>query len=94
VAGAGNGVEVVAARTAVQEQTEAAWMALVMSFSESLSEAMPGIGILLGGAIAALATPRAALATAGGGALVIAAFVWAMVTPHRGYHQTASEPPL
>jgi MFS family permease len=94
VAGIGNGVEAVAARTAVQEETEANWMALVMSFSESLGEAMPGIGILLGGAITALATPRAALATGGVGALVVAASVWALVTPHRGYRRTASEPPL
>jgi hypothetical protein len=94
VAGIGNGVEAVAARTALQEQTEASWMALVMSFSESLGEAMPGVGILLGGAIAALATPRAALATAGVGALVVAAAAWALLAPHRGVRRTASDPPL
>ncbi len=94
VGGVGNGVEAVAARTAVQEQTEADWMALVLSFSQSLDEAMPGIGILLGGAIAALATPRAALAAAGGGALVVAVAVWSLLHPHRGFARTASDPPL
>ena len=48
VAGVGNGVEAVAARTALQESVEERWMALVMSFSESLNEAAPGIGIVLG----------------------------------------------
>jgi MFS family permease len=94
VGGVGNGMEAVAARTAVQEQTEADWMALVLSFSQSLDEAMPGVGILLGGAITTLATPRTALATAGGGALLVAVAVWSLLHPHRGFTQTASDPPL
>lgn len=94
VGGVGNGVEAVAARTAVQEQTEAGWMTLVLSFSQSLDEAMPGIGILLGGAITTLATPRVALATAGAGALVVAVAVWSLLHPHRGFTRTASDPPL
>jgi hypothetical protein len=94
VGGIGNGVEAVAARTAVQEQTEADWMALVLSFSQSLDEAMPGIGILLGGAIATLASPRTALATAGAGALVVAVAVWSLLQPHRGFTRTVSDPPL
>jgi MFS family permease len=74
VAGVGNGVEAVSARTALQEQVEESWMALTMSFNESLGAVVPGVGIVLGGGIAALAGPRAALATAGIGALGIAAF--------------------
>lgn len=73
LAGVGNGIEAVSARTAIQEQVEQSWMALTMSFNESLHELMPGAGILLGGALAALASPRAALAVGGAGALGVAA---------------------
>jgi hypothetical protein len=48
------------------------WMALMMSLNESLFQAVPGAGILLGGAIAALSGPRAAFAVSGAGALLIA----------------------
>jgi predicted MFS family arabinose efflux permease len=71
--GVGNGIESVAARTALQEQVEQQWMALIMSLNESILEAAPGGGILIGGAITALSGPRAALSVAGVGALLIAA---------------------
>jgi predicted MFS family arabinose efflux permease len=71
--GIGNGVEAVAARTALQERLHERWMALMMSLNESMFQAVPGAGILLGGAIAALAGPRAAFAVGGAGGLVIAA---------------------
>jgi hypothetical protein len=70
--GIGNGVEAVAARTALQERVQRRWMALMMSLNESLFQAVPGAGILLGGAIAALSGPRAAFAVSGAGALLIA----------------------
>jgi hypothetical protein len=70
--GIGNGVEAVAARTALQERVQQRWMALMMSLNESLFQAVPGAGILLGGAIAALSGPRAAFAVSGAGALLIA----------------------
>ena len=73
LAGIGNGVWAVAARTALQEQVEDSWMALVMSFNESIFQVIPGAGIAVGGAVAALAGPRAALAVGGAGALVVAA---------------------
>ena len=38
-------------------------MAMMMSLNESIFQAVPGVGILLGGALAALAGPRAALAS-------------------------------
>jgi len=80
VAGVGNGIESVAGRTAVQELTDASWMALMMSLQESLYQTVPGAGILLGGTIAALGSPRAALAVAGAGSLVITLLVWVMLT--------------
>ncbi|HUA49651.1 MAG TPA: MFS transporter [Solirubrobacteraceae bacterium] len=80
VAGVGNGIESVAGRTAVQELTEASWMALMMSLQESLYQTVPGAGILLGGTITALGSPRTALAVAGAGSLVITLLVWVMLT--------------
>lgn len=82
VAGAGNGVEAVAARTSLQEQVEPDWMAIIMSLNESLFQAVPGAGILLGGALTALAGTRVALAVAGAGATVIAAWA-ALWLPRR-----------
>ena len=84
--GVGNGSEGVAARTALQEETEDEWMAMMMSLNEALFQAVPGAGILLGGAITALGSPRAAFAVAGAGALavtVVAGFVLAGL-PTRG----------
>ena len=84
VAGVGNGIEAVAVRTALQEQVQERWMALVMGLNESLSDAVPGAGILIGGAITALAGPRTALATASAGALAIAAASWILLRPATG----------
>jgi predicted MFS family arabinose efflux permease len=72
-AGIGNGVEAVAARTALQEHVAERWMPMIMSLSDSVQQAAPGAGMLIGGAMAWLAGPRPALAVAGGGALMIAA---------------------
>jgi predicted MFS family arabinose efflux permease len=76
VAGTGNGVQAVAARTALQEAVEERWMALMMSLNEFNFQAVPGLGILLGGAIAALAGSRVALAVGGGASLAVAVAVW------------------
>jgi MFS family permease len=81
VGGAGNGVESVAVRTALQEQIEQRWMALMMGLQESLAQATPGIGIVVGGALTALAGARAALAVAGAGALAITAVTWVVLRP-------------
>ncbi len=89
VGGVGNGIEAVAGPTALQERTEQRWMAMVISFSDSLFPMVTGAGIVLGGAIAALAGPRAALATAGCGALVVTAIVWIVLRP-AGVHRQAT----
>ncbi len=81
--GAGNGIYVVSARTALQEAVEEQWMAMMMSFNESLLEALPGAGIVLGGALAALASARFALGFAGAGGLIIAGVVWLVLRPER-----------
>jgi MFS family permease len=74
--GASNGVEIVAMRTALQERTEERWMAIVVGLNESIAQATPGLGILLGGAIAAVADPRIALAVAAAGSLAFTAAAW------------------
>ena len=65
LAGIGNGVFVVALRTTLQESTEARWMAIIMSLSESIFQTSTGVGIVVGGVLAAIAGPRAALAVGG-----------------------------
>jgi MFS family permease len=90
--GAGNAVEWVAARTLVQERTPERWMALVLSFNDSLSQLTPGIGIMLGGVITELTTSRVAFAIAGGGSLVFAAVVVVLLAPSRMGPLYAEEP--
>ena len=55
--GAGNGVQWVAAISAVQELTAESMQARVMSVLESIGAAMPGVGFALGGVIAAVVEP-------------------------------------
>jgi MFS family permease len=73
VGGLGNGVQWIALVTAVQELTRAAYQARVLSLLEALASAMPGVGFLLGGAIAAIFEPRLSYAVAGAGVVVILA---------------------
>jgi MFS family permease len=75
IGGAGNSVESIAARTAVQERAPDHWMALMMSLMDSMSQLAPGIGIVLGGVITQLTTSRAAFAVAAAGSLALAAAV-------------------
>jgi Transmembrane secretion effector len=81
IAGSGNGMEAVAARTALQESLEAPWVMLVTSLNEAIIQAAPGGGIVIGGTVAALAGPRAAMAVAGCGALAISAVAWLTLAP-------------
>jgi MFS family permease len=78
--GAGNGVQWVSTISAVQEMTAPGMQARVMSVLESIGAAMPGVGFVLGGVIAATASPRTAFLIAGAGVLLIVA----VVTPALG----------
>jgi hypothetical protein len=71
VGGAGNGVQWIAVVTALQEATPVDLQARVAGLLESIGAAMPGLGYILGGAIVAVASPRAAFAIAGAGIMVI-----------------------
>jgi MFS family permease len=73
VGGAGNGIQWVAAISAVQELTAEAMQARVMSVLESIGAAMPGVGFVLGGLIAALVSPRMTFLAAGIGVIAIVA---------------------
>lgn len=75
VGGAGNGVQWVAAVSAIQELTAATMQARVMSVLESIGAAMPGVGMIAGGVITAVVDPRAAFVFAGGGIFLIVAVV-------------------
>lgn len=90
-AGVGNGIESVATRTALQEQTSQRFMALLMSFSDSLTQGVPGLGIVLGGTLTALADPRIALAVGAAGSLVVAISAWMLLHPLRTFGQPAPD---
>jgi MFS family permease len=71
VGGAGNGIQWVALITAVQQLTRADYQARVISLLESLGTAMPGLGFVIGGAVAATFNPRTSYAVAGAGVLAV-----------------------
>ncbi len=75
IGGTGNGVQWVSAISAVQELTESGMQARVMAVLESIGAAMPGVGFVLGGLIAAIATPRTTFLVAGLGVLAIVALI-------------------
>jgi MFS family permease len=79
VGGAGNGVQWVAAISAVQELTAESLQARVMSVLESIGAAMPGLGFALGGLIAALGSPRTTFFVAGTGVIAIVAVMAPML---------------
>jgi hypothetical protein len=83
IAGVGNGIWAVAARTTLQEQVEPEWMGMMMSLNESVFQALPGIGIILGGALSALAGSRVALAVASAGAIAVAILGWPLLATLR-----------
>jgi MFS family permease len=87
VSGIGTGVQGAAIRVAVQEAAPVEWMSLVLSLNESMQQAVPGAGILLGGALAAAAGARTALATAAVGAFVVALLAWVRLA---GQNEVAS----
>ena len=73
VGGTGNGIQWIALVTAVQTLTSAVQQARVLALLGSIASAMPGLGFVLGGAAAALASPRLAFAIAGAGVLAVLA---------------------
>ena len=69
--GIGNGLEGVLLVTIIQERTPSSLQARINGVIEALHTTAPGLGFLLGGAVAAAASPRAAYWVAALGALAI-----------------------
>ncbi len=83
VGGAGNGIQWVALMTAVQQLTRADYQARVISLLESLATAMPGLGFVIGGAVAAVFNPRTSYAVAGAGVLAVLAVAFVALSRAR-----------
>jgi hypothetical protein len=98
VGGVGNGIQWPSLISAVQQLTPSALHGRLMSAVGSLNALCPAIGFALGGSIAALSSPRAAMAAAG--VVASLATIAFLRLPMRGLHtregQTAvaSEPSL
>jgi MFS family permease len=73
VGGLGNGIQWVSLVSAIQAVTDDRYQARVLSVLEGLAAAMPGVGFLLGGALAVLLSPRATFLVAGAGVLAVVA---------------------
>jgi predicted MFS family arabinose efflux permease len=71
IGGVGNGVQWVSVLSAVQELTVDQFQARVVGLLEASGKAMPGVGFLLGGVIAAVLSPRASFLTAGLGVVTV-----------------------
>jgi predicted MFS family arabinose efflux permease len=69
--GVGNGMQWIAFVTTIQTRVPSELQARAMALVESLGSAVPGIGFVLGGAIAATASARVAYVVAGAGILGI-----------------------
>ncbi len=74
--GGGNGVQYVSVVTAAQGMTAAEHQARVASLIDLVSRVSPGPGFILGGAIAAVLSPRASYAVAGVGVILVLAIAW------------------
>jgi predicted MFS family arabinose efflux permease len=79
VGGAGNGVSYVSVVQALQDRVDQAFQARVMALLESVNAGGYGLGFVLGGAVASISGPRAAIALAGVALLAAAAAVVALV---------------
>jgi hypothetical protein len=87
VGGVGNGVEVMAFTTALQERTCDASQARGGALYGTATSAAPGLGFLAGGVVATLANPRAVYLVAGLGALAVLA--WAVAGGRREWALSA-----
>lgn len=94
VGGAGNGVQWVAAISAVQELTAETMQARVMSVLESIGAAMPGVGFAAGGLIAAAVTPRMTFFVAGSGVIAIVVVMAPMLGADWLERDESSDPAL
>jgi hypothetical protein len=71
--GVGNGTQWASVETAIHQLVEERFRARVAAVLEALACIAPGVGIVLGGALTALFSPRAAYALAGAGLVALVA---------------------
>ena len=92
IGGAGNGAQWIGVVTAVQEAVSSAGQSTAMALLESINQVMPAIGFLLGGAVAALASPRAAYGVAAAGVMLVL-LAAASRTPSGLFAVASTDPP-
>jgi MFS family permease len=83
MAGVANGVLSTAFMTETQDRTPRDWMALVTTLLQSIQQISPGVGILLGGLLAAAGSSRLAFGVAGAGCLLFAWATFVVTAPKR-----------
>ena len=83
MAGVANGMLSTAFMTETQDRTPTDWMTLVTTLLQSIRQVSPGLGIVLGGVLAAAGSSRMAFAVAGGGSLALAAATFVLMSPRR-----------
>ena len=83
MAGIANGMLSTAFLTETQDRTPTDWITLVTTLLQSIRQVSPGLGILLGGVLAAAGSPRLAFAFAGAGCLALAAATFVSTSPRR-----------
>src|SRR3984957_17126052 len=81
LAGIANGVMSTAFMTETQDRTPRDWMTLVTTLLQSIRQISPGLGILLGGVLAAAGSSRAAFGVAGAGCLLVAGAAFVLLSP-------------
>jgi MFS family permease len=80
--GVGNGVQWIAAISAVQELTADSMQVRTMATLESIARATPVVGYLLGGALASIWDPRIAFVAAGVGVLAVVGVAAPQIARH------------
>jgi predicted MFS family arabinose efflux permease len=83
MAGIANGMLSTAYMTETQDRTPRDWMALVTTLLQSIRQISPGLGILVGGLLAAAGSSRLAFAVAGVGCLLFAGLTFVLMAPKR-----------
>jgi Major Facilitator Superfamily len=83
LAGIANGVMSTAFMTETQDRTPRDWMTLVTTLLQSIRQISPGLGILLGGVLAAAGSSRLAFGVAAAGCLLFAGATFVLLSPKR-----------
>jgi Major Facilitator Superfamily len=83
LAGIANGLMSTAFLTETQDRTPRDWMALVTTLLQSIRQISPGLGILLGGVLAAAGSSRAAFGVASAGCVLVAGAAFVLMSPKR-----------